>query len=60
MWFFIKVAAFIFIYFWIRATFPRYRYDQLMAVGWKWLLPLALINVLATGAWLLWRGGLPG
>jgi len=53
MWFTIKVGAFIFIYFWIRATLPRYRYDQLMAIGWKVLLPLSLANILLTGALLL-------
>ncbi len=53
-WFTVKVSAFIFIYYWIRATFPRYRYDQLMAVGWKWLLPLSLANILVTGVLLLW------
>lgn len=52
-WFGAKVSVFIFIYYWIRATFPRYRYDQLMSVGWKWLLPLSLINILVTGAVLL-------
>ena len=57
LWFTVKVGAFIFIYFWIRATLPRYRYDQLMAVGWKVLLPLSLANILFTGALLLAVGG---
>ena len=48
-WFFAKVMAFIFVYIWFRGTFPRYRFDQLMAVGWKWLLPLSLANVLLVG-----------
>ncbi len=48
-WFLIKVYAFIFFYYWIRATLPRYRYDQLMAVGWKVLIPVALINLTVTG-----------
>jgi len=56
MWFIIKVSAFIFLFYWIRATFPRYRYDQLMSIGWKWLLPLALANIMGTGALLLWLG----
>ena len=57
MWFILKVSVFIFFYYWIRATFPRYRYDQLMSIGWKWLLPLSLANILATGALLLWLSG---
>jgi len=56
MWVIIKVSGFIFLYYWIRATFPRYRYDQLMSIGWKWLLPLALANIMGTGALLLWLG----
>jgi len=56
MWVIIKVSGFIFLYYWIRATFPRYRYDQLMSIGWKCLLPLALANIMATGALLLWLG----
>ncbi len=49
VWFLIKVYAFIFFYYWIRATVPRYRYDQLMAIGWKILIPVALANILITG-----------
>jgi NADH-quinone oxidoreductase subunit H len=48
-WFLIKVYAFMFFYYWIRATLPRYRYDQLMAIGWKLLIPLALANIVLTG-----------
>lgn len=48
-WFFIKLWALIFIYFWFRATLPRYRYDHLMSLGWKVLLPLALANIIVTG-----------
>ena len=48
-WFIAKVYVFIFFYYWIRATVPRYRYDQLMAIGWKVLIPLAIANILATG-----------
>lgn len=49
VWYLVKVYAFIFFYYWIRATVPRYRYDQLMAIGWKILIPLALANILVTG-----------
>ncbi|NCO68239.1 MAG: NADH-quinone oxidoreductase subunit NuoH [Nitrospirae bacterium CG_4_10_14_0_8_um_filter_41_23] len=49
VWFLLKVYAFIFFYYWIRATVPRYRYDQLMAIGWKILIPVALANLLLTG-----------
>lgn len=49
VWFLMKVYAFIFFYYWIRATVPRYRYDQLMATGWKILIPIALANILLTG-----------
>jgi NADH-quinone oxidoreductase subunit H len=48
-----KVVCFIFFFMWVRWTIPRFRYDQLMNLGWKVLLPLALINMLATGGVLL-------
>lgn len=47
-WFGAKVLAFLYGFIWCRATFPRYRYDQLMNVGWRWLIPLALGNVVIT------------
>ena len=47
-WFVLKVFFFLFLYIWVRATLPRFRYDQLMAFGWKVLLPLALANILIT------------
>jgi NADH-quinone oxidoreductase subunit H len=47
-WYLIKVYAFIFFYYWIRATVPRYRYDQLMRIGWKILIPIALANIVIT------------
>jgi len=47
-WFFLKIFVFIFIYIWVRGTMPRFRYDQLMAFGWKFLLPLALANLIIT------------
>ena len=45
----IKVAAFMYLYIWYRATFPRYRFDQLMRVGWKVLLPISLGVLIVTG-----------
>ena len=48
IWFAIKVASFLFLFFWIRATLPRLRYDQLMRFGWKVLLPIALGNIVVT------------
>ncbi len=47
-WFVAKVFVFIFIYIWVRGTLPRFRYDQLMAFGWKFLLPLAIANLVLT------------
>lgn len=54
-WFFIKVTVFSFLFIWVRGTLPRLRYDQLMHLGWKFLTPLALLNILATGWWLALR-----
>lgn len=48
--FFAKVLVFIWVYMWIRWTLPRYRYDQLMDIGWKWMIPAALANIVLTGA----------
>jgi NADH-quinone oxidoreductase subunit H len=48
VWFMGKVLFFMFIYYWVRATLPRYRYDQLMNIGWKVLIPLALLNIVIT------------
>jgi NADH-quinone oxidoreductase subunit H len=47
-WFALKIFFFIFFYIWIRGTLPRFRYDQLMAFGWKFLLPLAIANIVVT------------
>jgi NADH-quinone oxidoreductase subunit H len=49
MWFFVKSFLFLYIFIWIRATLPRYRYDQLMRLGWKVLIPVAILNLLVTG-----------
>jgi len=48
LWFALRVFVFIFIYIWVRGTLPRFRYDQLMAFGWKFLLPLAIANIIVT------------
>lgn len=53
LWFLIKMMVFLCIFIWLRATFPRLRSDQLMALGWKVMLPLALLNLAVTGAVLL-------
>jgi len=57
--FFAKVMVFMLIYVWFRATFPRFRFDQLMELGWKWMIPLALANIFVTGIVVLAvpRGG---
>ena len=47
-WFSLKIFCFMFLYIWIRGTLPRFRYDQLMAFGWKFLLPLAILNIIVT------------
>jgi NADH-quinone oxidoreductase subunit H len=47
-WFAVKVLLFLYAFIWYRATFPRYRYDQLMNVGWRWMIPLALANLILT------------
>jgi NADH-quinone oxidoreductase subunit H len=54
IWMCIKVFLFIFVYIWIRATVPRFRYDQLMSFGWKVLFPLAVLNTLVTGLIVVW------
>jgi NADH-quinone oxidoreductase subunit H len=48
IWMVVKILALIFVFFWVRATVPRLRYDQLMSLGWKVLLPLATLNALVT------------
>ena len=51
-WFVLKVFAFLFLYVWVRGTLPRFRYDQLMNFGWRWLMPVAILNIVATSLWL--------
>ena len=51
--FVLKIAFFLFLYIWVRWTFPRFRYDQLMSLGWKVLLPLAFLNIFITGGYLV-------
>ena len=50
-----KVFCFLFLYVWVRGTLPRFRYDQLMNYGWRWLMPLAILNIVATSLWLAYR-----
>ncbi len=54
-WFCLKVFLFLFFYIWMRGTLPRFRYDQLMAFGWKFLLPVGLLNILVTSLVIAWR-----
>jgi NADH-quinone oxidoreductase subunit H len=56
-WLSAKVLVVLFVYLWMRATFPRYRYDQLMRLGWKWLIPLGLAHVMLTGLVMLLSRG---
>jgi NADH-quinone oxidoreductase subunit H len=56
IWFLLKLSFLLFFYVWMRWTLPRYRYDQLMAFGWKFLLPLSVINLLVTAAGVLYFG----
>ncbi|HUZ05171.1 MAG TPA: complex I subunit 1 family protein, partial [Acidobacteriaceae bacterium] len=55
-WFAIKVFFFLFLYIWVRGTLPRFRYDQLMGFGWKFLMPLALANIIGTSLVLAFHG----
>ena len=54
LWFVLKLALVIFVFIWLRATFPRLRYDQLMTLGWKVLLPVATINAVVTATLVVW------
>jgi NADH-quinone oxidoreductase subunit H len=54
VWFLAKVGFILFVYIWMRWTVPRYRYDQLMAFGWKWLLPASVLNLIVTAFLVLY------
>ena len=56
--FFMKIFFFIFFFMWIRWTLPRFRYDQLMHLGWRIMIPLSIVNVLLTALFTLWHNGL--
>jgi len=60
VWFALKIAATLFVFLWVRATFPRYRYDQLMRLGWKVFLPISLGFVVLTAAVVVFTGWHPG
>ena len=53
IWFFLKITFILFLFLWVRGTFPRYRYDQLMRLGWKVFLPLSLFWVVVTAGFLV-------
>ncbi len=59
IWFFLKILFVLFVFLWVRATFPRYRYDQLMRLGWKVFLPLSLLWVVVTAGVLVAFGWVP-
>jgi len=54
--FFIKILFFIFLFMWVRWTLPRFRFDQLIRLGWKILIPLAILNIIITGAVMVFKG----
>ena len=59
-WMFLKMALVLFWYFWLRSTFPRFRYDQIMRLGWKVFIPVTMVAILALAAWMasplsLWK-----
>jgi hypothetical protein len=54
-WFMAKVVAYLYAFLWFRFTFPRYRFDQLMRLGWRFLIPLALVNVIDVGVAIILR-----
>jgi hypothetical protein len=52
-WFVFKIVSYLYFFMWIRFTFPRYRFDQLMRLGWHFLIPVSLVNIFAVGAGLI-------
>jgi NADH-quinone oxidoreductase subunit H len=56
LWFFAKLFVLVFFFIWVRWTYPRLRYDQLMDLGWKVLLPVSILNILVTALVVFWRG----
>ncbi len=52
-WLALKISAILFLFLWLRATFPRYRYDQIMRLGWKVFLPLCFVWIVVVGAWMM-------
>ncbi len=56
IWFVLKICLVMFVFLWVRATFPRYRYDQLMRLGWKIFLPISLFWVFLVSGYLMFTG----
>ena len=54
-WFLLKTGGFLFLFLWFRATFPRYRYDQIMRLGWKIFLPITIVWVMLVAAMVVWQ-----
>jgi NADH-quinone oxidoreductase subunit H len=50
---FFKISALLFLVLWFRATFPRYRYDQIMRLGWKVFIPICIVWILVVGIWMM-------
>ena len=53
VWFLLKITFFLFVYLWVRATLPRYRYDQLMQLGWKVLIPVTIVWIAVTATMVM-------